>query len=400
MNAFALLRRPFRRALRFDLRSYQSFRQYSTSNGDHPESLPSFTPPLSLSAKLEQDPTLFRPNDFILLRDAQKGNRSLIGPLTPGKKHETMHGSVLHDDIIGRVPRSRIATQRGGFLEINVNDAVAVCTLFRYVLHASRVCNPIYPKDAAMIVSFLDLHPASQVLEAGTGNGALTLYLARAIAGHGPTSGNPIGQIHTIDLHPKRTATANHYLSHFGRGMYAPYVRFHIGSCNEVLKEHHPTRTPFFDAAVLDMPEPWDSLEAVIPRLRNDRFLVCYLPNMTQVLELVKHIGLKRYPVAMEGCVEVDVREWEVRATVVRSRVKAGQQSSDASQVENCQEATVGLASETVKTSTSDPKEEPELAWVCRPKNYDVRGHTAFLTRFRKREMVVEEKNGPVMPVE
>lgn len=177
----------------------------------------------------------------------------------------------------------------------------------------------------------------------------------------------------------------------FRRGAYVPHVCSYIGACDKVLREYHPSGTPF-DAAVLDMPEPWESLKAVVPRLKNDGFLVCYLPNMTQVLDLVRYVRSERVPVAMEQCVDVELREWDVRATVVRSRTKAAQEVKVKEfQVEEENEDEKESALDVVVAPAECNEVEPALAWVCRPKNYDVRGHTAFLVKFRKCERMTEE---------
>ncbi|KAJ5987724.1 hypothetical protein N7481_002934 [Penicillium waksmanii] len=61
-------------------------------------------------------------------------------------------------------------------------------TLDEYVALTPRHVTPIYPYDANLIVSLLDLHPNPpaagvnkpqiEILECGTGHGSLTLHLA------------------------------------------------------------------------------------------------------------------------------------------------------------------------------------------------------------------------------
>src|SRR5258708_28304918 len=47
-----------------------------------------------------------------------------------------------------------------------------------------RQAQPIYPKDLGAILVGADIHPGATVLEAGTGTGALTIAMLRAV---GPT---------------------------------------------------------------------------------------------------------------------------------------------------------------------------------------------------------------------
>src|SRR5204863_31124 len=58
-------------------------------------------------------------------------------------------------------------------------------TLAEYVLDMPRGAQVIYPKDLAMILFWADIYPGAHVLEAGTGSGALTLALLRAVGPEG-----------------------------------------------------------------------------------------------------------------------------------------------------------------------------------------------------------------------
>src|SRR5258708_14385558 len=48
-----------------------------------------------------------------------------------------------------------------------------------------RQAQPIYPKDLGAILIGADIHPGARVLEAGTGTGALTLAVLRAVGPEG-----------------------------------------------------------------------------------------------------------------------------------------------------------------------------------------------------------------------
>jgi tRNA (adenine57-N1/adenine58-N1)-methyltransferase len=206
------------------------------------------------------------------------------------------------------------------------------------------------------------LDRGAHVLEAGTGNGALTLYLARAVAGsigivdgeeHGEKHGEiQQGRVDTFDIRESHIRQAEQTVGNFARGIYRPSVKFHNGSPSSILSNGLDS---LYDGAVLDMPEPRHELDVVVQRLKNDRFLVCYLPNITQVVDLLSFIKKNNMPLAMDDCVDVMIQEWEVRSTLIRNP-----QNEDASQV------------------PQDP------VWICRPKNFDVKGHTAYLIKLRK----------------
>ncbi|KAI8582603.1 hypothetical protein K450DRAFT_226060 [Umbelopsis ramanniana AG] len=292
----------------------------------------------------------FRANDFCILRDRRKGQKFFIGPLKDEGKLFISKGVVSHKDIISKPPRSIINTHNG-----STTLTAHFPTLDDYILNVKRACTPIYPKDASTIVRFLDLDPGAHVLEAGTGNGSLTLYLARAVAGSIDTmEGAKVqqGRVDTFDIRESHIRQAEQTVGNFARGVYGPTVKFHSGSPSSVLSDDLDS---LYDGAVLDMPEPRHELGVVVQHLKNDRFLVCYLPNITQVVDLLSFIKKNNMPLAMDDCVDVMIQEWEVRSTLIRNP-----QNDGASQ------------------------EPQDPVWICRPKNFDVKGHTAYLIKLRK----------------
>ncbi|KGQ01011.1 hypothetical protein PAAG_12323 [Paracoccidioides lutzii Pb01] len=124
----------------------------------------------------------------------QEGDRVIINaknpvltkPLKKDDQTTVANGTIKHDDIIGKQSRDAVRTTKGSLLRITQP------TLEDYIVLSPRHVTPVYPADANLIVSYLDIHavpPASEeerdepleILEAGTGHGSLTLHLARAI---------------------------------------------------------------------------------------------------------------------------------------------------------------------------------------------------------------------------
>ncbi|CAO3598069.1 unnamed protein product [Absidia cylindrospora] len=284
-------------------------------------------------------------------------------------------------------------------------------TLDEYILNVPRACTPIYPKDASAIVQLLDVAPGHRILEAGTGNGSLTLHLARAVAGG--------GHVDTVDIRESHSKTAQKHIERFERGKYRSLVSFWVGKLSDILStspqmiQQSPLAsmleaesslssteaditsttlsppTELYDGVALDMPTPSEELSTVLPFLRNDRFIVCYLPNMTQVLDLMQTI--RTLPLFMEDCLEVDWKEWDIRPTIIRGSATPTP-TTDAADTTT----TDGIGnnsndddddhSKATAVSTTPIKQAPvgTQAWVCRPKNFDVKGHTAFLVKLRK----------------
>ncbi|CAO0795255.1 unnamed protein product [Mucor circinelloides] len=302
----------------------------------------------------------FELGDFCMLRQVKSNKKVFVGPLEQSGERGVRGGIIRHDSIIGKKPRSVIREDNDQF-----GYMAHFPTLEEFVVNVPRACTPIYPKDASTIVQMLDLEPGHRVLEAGTGNGSLTLYMARAVAG----GGDCVGTIDTFDIRESHSNTARKHVERYSRGKYKSNVSFHIGAVADKLPEIMVAEEQY-DAIALDMPEPCDQIPRLLPYLRNDRFIVCYLPNMTQVLALAELII--DLPLVMEDCIEAEWKEWEVRATHIRSRLKLKEENGP----------------ETLSTTEVAASIPPD-AWVCRPKNFDVRGHTAFLVKLRKSAAVL-----------
>lgn len=160
-----------------------------------------------------------------------------------------------------------------------------------------REATPTYPKDAATICFLLDLAPGMRVLEAGSGSGGLTLYLARAV---GPT-----GQVWSYESRPRHLERARRNLSEFEDWGNVTFVQ------GDLAQAELPPNS--FDGIALDLMEPWKALNNIAPALKTDRFLVCYLPNLTQVITLLEQIKTLQLPFLHERTLEVQHREWDVR---------------------------------------------------------------------------------------
>jgi len=226
--------------------------------------------------------------DLYLLRD-KKGRRYLV-KTRPGGKFSYHRGTVDHDAIRRAGPGGVVHTHQGEPL------LVLRPTLEDYVLLMPRAATVTYPKDAAAMVMLLDLEPGMRVLEAGTGSGGLTLFLSRAV-GEG-------GEVVSFERRPEfqKRARANVELKN---------VTFVPESLEEEKVEEAG-----FDAVAIDLMEPWKVAPAVARALKPGRPAVFYLPNITQVVELLKAVKEKGVPLSHERTLEVHHRTWDVRPPV------------------------------------------------------------------------------------
>ena len=237
----------------------------------------------------------------------------------------------------------------------------------------------MYPADANLIVSLLDIHVTSdkskpgdiplEILEAGTGHGALTLHLARAIHGANPvpkpellvkslgpsaalSSTGRIGVaediedssdttvlgneaddsntsfrnalrnwkskrgavIHSIDMSPEYSQHAKRIFSGFRQGMYAGDADFYVGDVSEWIVKQIATQTantpnrasePFLSHVVLDLPASHSHVAMAASVLRVDGVLLVFNPSITQIMACMNVIREKRLPLVLDRIVEL-----------------------------------------------------------------------------------------------
>lgn len=205
------------------------------------------------------------PGEQVLLIDQR--DRTYLFALEPGAVFHTHAGTLAHDDLLGRPEGTRVTTSRG-----------MVLTAFRprfadYVLKMPRGAQVVYPKDLGPIVVYADIFPGSRVLEAGTGSGALTIALCRAVGEH--------GRVVSYELRPEHRERALANVEGFF-GKLPDQLELREGEVSEV----GSTRDRF-DRVVLDVAEPWAPLHGIRPALEEGAVLCAYLPTTGQVQRLV-----------------------------------------------------------------------------------------------------------------
>jgi len=160
----------------------------------------------------------------------------------------------------------------------------------------------VYPKDLGPIVTYADVFPGSRVLEAGTGSGALTIALCRAVGTE--------GRVVSYELREEHLAQAIQNLEGmFGKVPEQLDVR--VGDVGDVGRTGE-----VFDRCVLDLPEPWGPLAALRQVLEPGGVLCAYLPTTGQIQELV--LALPAQGFLHIETFEVLRRSWHVTERSVR----------------------------------------------------------------------------------
>lgn len=215
--------------------------------------------------------------------------------LKTGGFYDLHSGRIPHDDLIGCSEGIAVRTTRGDRL-LAVRP-----TLADYVLGMPRGAQVIYPKDLGLILMLADIYPGATVVEAGTGSGALTMTLVRAVGAH--------GRVFSYDLRQEFLDIAARNISRF------------LGEAPGLVLRRHDVSTGIHDAPVdrivLDLPEPWRVVDAAVEALRPGGIVLAFLPTTVQVQQAVEAFRASG-AFALVNTVEAMLRPWNVDGLSVR----------------------------------------------------------------------------------
>lgn len=241
--------------------------------------------------------SVLRPGERLHLVD--KKGRQYALTLKAGEVYQFSGQTIPHDDIIGRADGS-LVTLSGGKQMLALRP-----TFGEYVLKMPRGAQVLYPKDLALIPMWADVYPGARVFEAGTGSGALTMALLRAV---GPT-----GLVVTYEMREDfaRTALTN-IERYMGPVSNLAALRKNAYEGIDLLDDGRP-----FDRVVLDLPEPWQVVPHAAAALRSGGVYLSFVPTVPQVIQTVE--ALERATVfGMVQTFESLLRTWTVQGRSVR----------------------------------------------------------------------------------
>jgi tRNA (adenine57-N1/adenine58-N1)-methyltransferase len=235
----------------------------------------------------------FQAGERVLLVD-RKGRRYLL-TLREGAEFHTHNGALAHDALIGSPEGVRVQTTAGAaFIAFRPS-------LADFVLKMPRGAQVIYPKDIGLILIEADIFPGATVLEAGTGSGALSLALIRAVGEN--------GRVISYELREDFAARARSNLESF-LGKLPDGVDLRLGDVTEGIGDE------VVDRIVLDLPEPWRVIDLARKNLRPGGIFCAYVPTVGQVSQTIE--GLRAAGFAELQALEALVRPWHVEGQSVR----------------------------------------------------------------------------------
>jgi len=164
-----------------------------------------------------------------------------------------------------------------------------------------RGAQVIYPKDLAVLVLWGDVYPGATVLEAGTGSGALTMTLLRAVG--------PAGRVISYEIREDFARQAMRNLERFFGG--ADTLTLRAQDIYDGIPD-----SPV-DRLFLDLPEPWRVAPHAAAALRPGGVWVSYVPTVPQAQQTVETLRAHGGFANLET-IEALIRPWNIEGQSVR----------------------------------------------------------------------------------
>jgi tRNA (adenine57-N1/adenine58-N1)-methyltransferase len=228
---------------------------------------------------------------------ADKKGRQYALTLKAGETFQYSGETIAHDELIGRPDGSLITLSRG------TRMVALLPTLGEYVVKMPRGAQVIYPKDLGMITIWADIYPGARVFEAGTGSGALTMALLRAVGER--------GAVVSYEARDDFAATAMKNIERY----LGPVPALHLRK-KDAYDGIDDADGPF-DRLVLDLPEPWRVVPHAARALRPGGVYLSYVPTIPQTMQTVDALARA----AVFGLIqtfETLLRTWNIQGRSVR----------------------------------------------------------------------------------
>lgn len=285
--------------------------------------------------------------------------------------------------------------------------------------------------DANLIVSLLDIHaspspsthgpPSLEILEAGTGHGGLTLYLAKAVHAANalrPNTNNPSSKavedcqsaslfkigapgyqrssgreddlnsrskpsyehssddrqavIHTLDVSLKHSKHAEQIVKGFRQGLYFNDIVFHAGDISGWIDEQvsnrglGPDAKAFLSHIVLDMPSSFHHVEKAASVLHTNGNLVAFNPSITQIISIVKIVKQLSLPLVLDSVLELGLnvsggKDWDVRTVTPRALTRKAKDTirEDDASGDADKDSNDGAVADSAGASTAEGDNQP-----------------------------------------
>jgi tRNA (adenine57-N1/adenine58-N1)-methyltransferase len=181
----------------------------------------------------------------------------------PGKSFHGTGGAINFSDLIG----TEFGVKHGSYeiYEPTMEDVI--------MYGIRRETQIVYPKEAYHICFKLNLKNGSKLFEAGAGSGALTCMFSRMVG--------PSGKVIALEKEERHYKNSRKNIERF-----AEWGNVDLRQCD--IMDFEETG---FDAAFIDVREPWFVIEKVRGVLRGSAYLGMIVPTTNQVIEILRALN-------------------------------------------------------------------------------------------------------------
>jgi tRNA (adenine57-N1/adenine58-N1)-methyltransferase len=233
-----------------------------------------------------------RAGDSVLFIDRKE--REYLRILRPGARVHIREGTMQADELIGLAEGSTVYNSASEpFLLLRPTFASLIPNL-------PRKAQVIYPKDIGPILLWGDIFPGASVVEIGTGPGALSMALLRAIG--------PNGRLVSYEAREDFVRMAQENVRNFHGEAANWEIKLRDAALGVDERE--------VDRMVMDLAEPWTFLPVALEALRPGAVLIAYVPTVLQVKQFVDHARSNGFGALQT--IETLVRSWHVKGLSIR----------------------------------------------------------------------------------
>lgn len=210
---------------------------------------------------------MIKSGDFVLLYHSDQ-MKFLVAVQEKGK-FSTHRGNLEFADIVGRDFGDWVETQLGARFYL------LKPTLADLMLKVKRTTTIVYPKDTGFMILQMMVFPGAEVIEVGSGSGALTAVLANFV--------RPNGKVYSYERRQEFSVNARENVIRYGLDANCEF--FVADPAEEGFRQRE------VDAVFLDVPEPWTLVTAAKRALKPGYPLAALVPTFEQLRRLVSALG-------------------------------------------------------------------------------------------------------------
>ena len=231
----------------------------------------------------------------------KSGNTKHLSVIQEDQTFSTQNGTIHHNDI--KTLPTIVKTSQ------NQDYEVYIPSFDEFILLMKRGPQIIYPKDIGSIIISGNISKFSNILEIGTGSGALTLYLSLIL--------NKDSNLITLDESNKNQRRAKKTIERYVSSNHAQNKFPEIEYLNLKLSDFKfDDVSKKVDTVITDIPEPWEFFND--NSVKQNLQWVSYLPSITQVQKIVTELSKNNF--ININVTETLNREWIVDNRIVRPK--------------------------------------------------------------------------------